>query len=120
VLHKPAEEACTSLEAVLEGDAEEAAAEHRHPDNSVTLVPAPVGWTRWAAFTTGKAVGSSSICHLQPLDCLKCRDAWGRLQRQLEHSDNNATWRPKAAAAAQHPPPFGSAPGTAYRMYTEE
>lgn len=40
-----------------------------------------------------------------------CRDAWGRLQRL-----SGGGWG-KAAPAAQHPPPFGSAPGTAYRPY---
>lgn len=57
--------------------------------------------------------------HDKPLARAKCRDAWGRLQRQLEHSDDTTTMRRKAAFTA-HPPPFGSAPGTAYRMYVKQ
>lgn len=46
VLRKPAEEACTPLGAIIEGDEEQAAAVPNHERSPATLAPAPIGWTR--------------------------------------------------------------------------
>lgn len=64
---------------------------------------------------------SAAACWASPA----CRDAWGRLQRQPGHREGaggRGRWGNKAggAFAVQHPPPFGSAPGTAYRYAFEE
>ena len=109
------------LDVILEEEEqqEEEEAQARGQGEDLELQPAgigglpapPAGWTRWAASVLLAVLAAMSIV-AHPC-CTPCRDAWGRLQRQ---SGGGGGWGGKPAVA--HPPPFGSAPGTAYRSFS--
>jgi hypothetical protein len=127
--------ASVRLETVEEAQEEGQQEDQQHPVTATapTVEPLPVGWTRCAQTSVGTANASNrrqqfanilpqvATRSFTPHQHMPCRDAWGRLQRHnMPPHPAHSRFDGWGGKPVMHPPPFGSAPGAAFRTMSEE